>query len=81
LLADRREIPLPAHRCRDLGILPRHPLWREAARAMAFHGDSLARLLKDLIHRPFQPLLEAQALECAQTLPLPTPALAATGPP
>jgi hypothetical protein len=31
-------------RCRDLGIMPSHPLWRELQIAVIRHGGSLARL-------------------------------------
>jgi hypothetical protein len=39
--------------CRDLGILPSHPLWRDVQRAMLEHGGSHARLAIDLIRRAF----------------------------
>jgi hypothetical protein len=67
--------------CRDLGILPSHPLWREVARAMAVHGGNLARLLNDLIHRSFQPLLAGHIPDDTPALFLAPPALGGTGPP
>ncbi len=39
--------------CRDLGILPSHPLWREVQRATLEYGGSLARLLRDIHDRAF----------------------------
>ena len=39
--------------CRDLGILPSHPLWPDVARAMLEYGGSPARLVSDLIDRAF----------------------------
>jgi hypothetical protein len=67
--------------CRDLGIMPSHPLWREVARAMGVHGGNLARLLNDLIHRSFQPLIAGHILDDTPALFLPPPALGGTGPP
>jgi hypothetical protein len=67
--------------CRDLGIMPTHPLWRELQLAMAMHGGNLARLVNDLVQRSFDPLRAAEALERAQALPQPAPVVAATGPP
>jgi hypothetical protein len=40
--------------CRDLGIMPSHPLWRELQIAVIRHGGSLARLVKDILDRAFQ---------------------------
>ena len=39
--------------CRDLGILPSHPLWPDVARAMLEYGGSPVRLVSDLIDRAF----------------------------
>jgi hypothetical protein len=39
--------------CRDLGILPSHPLWHDVRLAMIRHGGSDARLVTDLIDRAF----------------------------
>ena len=41
--------------CRDLGIVPRHPLWPDVHRAIIRHGGSLARLVTDLIDRSLFP--------------------------
>lgn len=38
--------------CRDLGILPNHPLWRELQNAIRHNGGSYVRLLKDILTRP-----------------------------
>lgn len=37
--------------CRDLGIMPCHPLWRELSRLIIRHCGSLARLVKDILDR------------------------------
>ena len=42
-----------ADTCRDLGIMPSHPLWREIQLAIICHGGSLARLVKDILDRAF----------------------------
>src|SRR5271167_5107276 len=34
--------------CRDLGIVPRHPLWQELSLLIIRHGGSLAGLVKDI---------------------------------
>jgi len=65
--------------CRDLGILPNHPLWRELESAITHHGGSYVRLLKDILTRPF--LLAAAGIEAQPAAILPPPALAGTGPP
>jgi hypothetical protein len=39
--------------CRDLGIMPSHPLWRELQLVIIRHGGSLARLVKDILDRAF----------------------------
>jgi hypothetical protein len=41
--------------CRDLGILPSHPLWRELREAIMHHGGSLARLVSDILDQPYPP--------------------------
>jgi hypothetical protein len=40
--------------CRDLGVMPSHPLWRELQIVVIRHGGSLARLVKDILDRAFQ---------------------------
>ena len=37
--------------CRDLGIMPNHPLWREVQVAIIRHGGNLARLAMDVAKR------------------------------
>ena len=37
--------------CRDLGIMPCHPLWRELYWAIIRYGGSVARLVKDILDR------------------------------
>jgi len=39
--------------CRDLGILPSHPLWRDVQLAIIKHGGSLAGLVKDILDQAF----------------------------
>ena len=41
--------------CRDLGILPCHPLWRELQHAIIEHGGNYAALVIDVIMRPYPP--------------------------
>jgi hypothetical protein len=41
--------------CRDLGILPSHPLWRELQYVLIAHNGGYARLVSDIINRAFQP--------------------------
>jgi len=38
--------------CRDLGILPSHPLWRELSWAVVANGGNLAALCKRIFARP-----------------------------
>ena len=39
--------------CRDLGIRPSHPLWREVHLAMNRHGGNFVRLVTDIFDRSF----------------------------
>jgi hypothetical protein len=39
--------------CRDLGIMPSHPLWRELPLAIIANGGNLATLVKDILKRLF----------------------------
>ncbi|MGC1408457.1 MAG: hypothetical protein WA864_05880 [Acetobacteraceae bacterium] len=39
--------------CRDLGILPCHPLWRELQIAIMREGGNYARLIKDILDQAF----------------------------
>ena len=68
--------------CRDLGIMPSHPLWRELSLVIIRHGGSLARLFKDICDRVF-PIPApggSIAMSGAAVFP-PSPAAAGTGPP
>jgi hypothetical protein len=65
--------------CRDLGIMPNHPLWRELQHAIIRYGGSLAGLVKDILGRAFPRPATAPSGSLA---PLPaSPAPACTGPP
>jgi hypothetical protein len=39
--------------CRDLGIMPSNPLWRELPLAIITNGGNLATLVKDILQRVF----------------------------
>jgi hypothetical protein len=58
--------------CRDLGILPTHPLWHELSLAIIWHGGSFNRLFKDIFDRVLPNTCAGRSVA--------TPALA-TGPP
>jgi hypothetical protein len=62
--------------CRDLGITPSHPLWRELCRAVMLHGGSLVALFKDICDR-----VPIPGRSVATPTALPAPAAAGTGPP
>jgi hypothetical protein len=66
--------------CRDLGIMPSHPLWRELSLLINRHGGSCANLIKDIFDRVL-PLARLGRRAAPPTPPLPSPAAAATGPP
>src|SRR5271166_3760553 len=65
--------------CRDLAIIPTHPLWQELSVAIIWHGGSFNRLFKDIFDR----VLPNTAARRSVATPgaLPAPAVAATGPP
>jgi hypothetical protein len=66
--------------CRDLGILPSHPLWRELSEAIMFNGGNLARLVKEIIAGSARRFAQAWAetpIHPLQLLPCPSH----TGPP
>ncbi len=64
--------------CRDLGILPNHPLWRELQHAINAYGGNYARLVIDILKRPRLTLTQHQPPATPTLLPAPA---AATGPP
>jgi hypothetical protein len=63
--------------CRDLGILPSHPIWRELSRVVILCGGNLATLFNDICAR----LSQTRALEWPEATRAASPAPAATGPP
>jgi hypothetical protein len=66
--------------CRDLGILPNHPLWRELQRAIDTYRGNYARLVLNILARPLLILPEDEDRLAATQGVL--PALACTtGPP
>jgi hypothetical protein len=62
--------------CRDLGIMPSHPLWRELQLVIIRHGGNLARLVKDILDRTFP-----RAAVAWPAAPLQSPAASGAGPP
>jgi hypothetical protein len=65
--------------CRDLGILPTHPLWQELSVAIVWHGGSFNRLFKDIWDRVL-PIPAARRLIATPAVS-PAPAAVGTGPP
>ena len=68
--------------CRDLGILPSHPLWRELSDAIMANGGNLTRLVKEIIAGGARRIAQAWAetpIHPLQLLPYPTNS--GTGPP
>ncbi len=49
----RQPIAVIADICRDLGIMPSHPLWRELQVVIIGEGGSLANLIKDILEQAF----------------------------
>ncbi len=64
--------------CRDLGIIPAHPLWRELQMAIINYSGNFARLVMDILRHPLSP--EAQAATAAAP-PSPGAPLAGPRPP
>jgi hypothetical protein len=80
IAADRRR-PIGAviaDICRDLAILPSHPLWRELQQAIVSHGGSYIGLLKHVLKRNYQLAAELTAPPDPPAL---LPAPSGTGPP
>jgi hypothetical protein len=79
----RAKQPCPGRRCkadicRDLGILPHHPLWGRLGLLVMQYGGRLRTLLKDAMLRSL-PLPGADPPLLAAAPPSPAPA--GTGPP
>ena len=66
--------------CRDLGILPSHPLWRELQIAIIRENGSLANLVKDILDQAF-PISATARPGPARCPPAPLAQFPATGPP
>jgi hypothetical protein len=64
--------------CRDLGITPVHPLWRELQLAIILHNGNAARLLIEVVNRAW--VILRQALPAAMQAE-PAASACATGPP
>jgi hypothetical protein len=70
--------------CRDLGIMPSDPLWRELQLAIICEGGNLCRLVMDVVDRAMAPVLAAWPPGMVLTWPDPPPRLPpppGTGPP
>ena len=70
--------------CRDLGIRPSHPLWREVHMAMTRHGGGYVRLVTDILDRSFPlaaRLMSAATPAASRRSTLRFEAPAGTGPP
>jgi hypothetical protein len=68
--------------CRDLGITPSHPLWRELCEAINQNGGNVATLLKHTLRRIFAPPAPLDVAPPAHSAPWPPSAVAfGTGPP
>jgi hypothetical protein len=64
--------------CRDLGICPSHPLWRELQELIREHRGNYTSLVIEILDRPG--LFRSESVPTAQPTNPPTPACA-TGPP
>jgi hypothetical protein len=69
--------------CRDLGIVPAHPLWREVMMVVIEHGGSLVTLFRDVMARMRAWRIDQSALDADGWPALPPQAVVAcgTGPP
>jgi hypothetical protein len=80
--ASRRPIGVViADICRDLGIMPNHPLWQELCVVIRRHGGNVATLLQDIFRRVFRADETAPALPASPVLLAPPSATGCTGPP
>ncbi len=66
--------------CRDLGIVPAHPLWREISSVMLENDGNVGTLLKHIFRRAFVHPDNPPAIGPATSVPPPTIALS-SGPP
>ena len=69
--------------CRDLGIMPDHPLWQECRLVVMLHGGNLADFVTDLLKRSRAARHEQMNALSAASAPAqpPAPEPASTGPP
>ncbi len=66
--------------CRDLGIMPNHPLWRELSEVIICHGGNLARLVKDIITQATRTISQRWGAGMPSVLPAPPlPSLSRAG--
>ena len=66
--------------CRDLGIMPSHPLWPELQHLIIRYGGNLANLVKDILDRAF-PYPAANGPPAWPGVSLQSPGPSSTGPP
>jgi hypothetical protein len=57
--------------CRDLGIMPNHPLWRELSEVIIRHGGNLAVLVKDIITQATSTISRRWSAGMSPILPAP----------
>ena len=70
--------------CRDLGILPNHPLWRELQVVIIREGGNFAVLVKDIITQATRSISERWSASTPPILPpplAPRPSHAGADPP
>jgi hypothetical protein len=66
--------------CRDLGIMPNHPLWPELQHLIIRYGGNLANLVKDILDRAF-PRPAASGPPAWPAVSLQSPGPSGAGPP
>jgi hypothetical protein len=66
--------------CRDLGIMPSHPLWPELQELIIRYGGNLASLVKDILDRAFPRAASARQAAWPTASPQ-SPAPSGAGPP
>ena len=67
--------------CRDLGIMPNHPLWRELQLAIIGHGGNLARVTMDVTKRAIDAVVATWPPGMVLNWPAPGPPFEPSGPP